>query len=69
MPNQNGSKRNGFPGSGIQNGKNGTMVIKEEDNEHLEDPDENGKLNKDIKNFVKQSKIDMQRQGKNVNDI
>jgi hypothetical protein len=44
-------------------------VIKEEDNEHLEDPDENGKLNKEIKNFVKQSKIDMQRQGKNVNDI
>lgn len=47
MPNQNGSKRNGFPGSGLQNGKGGAVVIKEDDNEHLEDPDDSG-INKDI---------------------
>ena len=68
LANQNGSKRNGFPGTGLQSTK-GPVVIKEEDNEHIEDPDEHGKLDKDIKNLVKQSKIDLQRQGKNVQDI
>ena len=44
-------------------------IIPEEDQEHVEEQSDQEKLDKDIKDFLKQSKIQMQRQGGGSNQI
>ena len=56
-------KSNNGNGGGVNN------IIREEEGEHIEEQSDGGKLDKDIKNFLKDQKINMARQGKNAKDI
>lgn len=38
-------------------------VIMEDEHEHIEEQSDSGQIGEDIKNFIKQSKLDLKRQG------
>lgn len=38
-------------------------VIMEDEHEHIDEQSDGGQIGEDIKNFIKQSKLDLKRQG------
>ena len=70
------SKVNGLNGNGLNKAQGTTQmsnmannVIMEDEHEHIDEQSDGGQIGEDIKNFIKQSKLDLKRQGQNVSDI